>query len=353
MRTRMRMWSTGRNGLRKKGRSRKPPKPLPLPLPLPKRVADKLCWRAPDSPTTSPAEEDGEPAATTTTTTSVPDRPCDQYHSVKDLPQTRLLDPSTHSPAACASAIFAMFLEEIYSKFPMPSKYCPRGMPHPPRTMEEFAEYVTSYVVTSSLACRPPGWTARFEMFLGPHNAAGGDAKWAQGWQSMTYWDPLTHYRWWYACSDNPARLEKFEARLRKLFNELEVLPRSSGKYKLWATKRPKADCTTARGTGVCVVRNDGDPPRKGKAKQSEQGGEHGQPKSKLRKVTTPDADANADADADSDSGSGSDSDSDSDFDPGSRFRMSPGLPLPSPRPVRSTRRSPPSPKRSKAIGVW
>ena len=206
---------------------------------------------APDNPTASAIDDEQQQPAS----------------RVQDFP----ISPDTHSPSDCASAIFAKFLEEIYSEFPNPRKYIPRSLPRPPKTMKEFEEHVTSYIVKSSLALRPAGWTTRFNMFLGPNNAASAKGKWRQGWQQLKYGESLAAYRDWAKDKeqDRSAELEEFDAQLKKLFNELEVLPLSSPMSKLWTTKKPDPSCTTAHGTGVCVVKNEGDPP----PKQTKKGG--------------------------------------------------------------------------------
>jgi len=99
-------------------------------------------------------------------------------------------------------------------------------------------------------------------MFLGPNNSAGvKKGQSTQGWQHLRYGRSLAEYRSWATEQGRSAELEEFEAHLRRLFHELEVLPLSSN--MLWRTKKPDASRTTACGTGVRVVRNDGDPPKK------------------------------------------------------------------------------------------
>jgi hypothetical protein len=150
----------------------------------------------------------------------------------KPLPAVILdKDVSTVTP----EMMLQRFVDDLWDNFPSPAVYLKKSLPRPSPffTAEVLEEYVTSYTIIHSKI----SWEKRFRWYF----PAAGDSMehfQKQGFVSLEY---ISFYLKWLPLSSQEDRDNLF-----KLFMQLELLPNSSPKDRLWRSTKDKKKNKTA-----------------------------------------------------------------------------------------------------------
>jgi hypothetical protein len=170
-------------------------------------------------------------------------------------------DPVISSPltaAQTAAAIFAKFLDQVWSLLPAPALYLQPNVTFPldppPTTLAGARAVLKPFHVQLGLpdvgkvpnkGRRMMTWRQEFAIYLGIGNMAGTKQKWSQGWQRLTYGQDLAAFRQ----SRGRQEVVEFDNELWRLFDKLEILPAASPTSKLWltTTKSPQELGTSLR----------------------------------------------------------------------------------------------------------
>ena len=164
-----------------------------------------------------------------------------------NVPDPMIVNPLIATPTAAAAAIFAKFLDQVWSLLPAPSLYLQPNttfpLDPPPTTLVGARAVLKPFHARLGLPCkgnvpkkgrRLMTWRQEFCMYLGIGNMAGSKQKWSQGWQRLTYGQDLAAFR----LSKGRQEIAEFDDELWRLFDTLEILPAASPTSKLWLTTK-------------------------------------------------------------------------------------------------------------------